>query len=187
MAKEVKRDVPAVQQAMKVLTQYINATDKEVTRLTNGEDHLTERNRQLDAARLAAEQRAFDSAEEVRRLTVRTTDLTRANEDLTRRLEGRNEAILQKLDEAEERATLYERRSDDFAAKARVGGELQTAAKKLIAAFDALPTKKEEATLLRSTTQEVWLYDTSEWKVLTDAKFLLLRALTEWPEEEDGA
>lgn len=186
MAEEV-RDVPAVQQAMKVLSQYINATDGEIRRLTSTEAHLNERSALLTSSLNGAERQLLEGREEVRRLTQREKELESQVRDLTARAERGDDALRRRAEDAEERATVYGEQNEELTVKANLGDRLSEAGRKMIDAIERLPTKMEDATPIRAAEQDIPLYGTYEWQAVADAKLLLSRAMGELPEEGDGA
>jgi hypothetical protein len=183
--EESERNVPAVQQAIKKLSQYINATDREVTRLTASEERLTESNRLLTEGLRDAERRAFENYEEVKRLTAKEKEHLRAMADLRIRADHGDNDLRRRAEEAEAKATAWGQQNEELAKKAELGTKLGTAAQRMIEAIERLPTKMADAGMIRSTGQEIPLYDTYEWQAVSDARFLLSGALGEGEEATD--
>lgn len=181
MAEE--RDVPAAQQAMKQLAQYINATDEEVKRLSQTETHLSGRVTMLTTSLKGAEKQLLESREEVRRLTQREKELEAQLREVTSRAERGDDNLRRRAEEAEEKATIYGQQNEELAEKAKLGEDLSEAGRKIVDAIERLPTKMEEATLIRTVSPEIPLYGTYEWQAVSDARFLILRALGEPTDE----
>lgn len=186
MSETEGRDVPAVQQAMKVLSLYINSTDDEVKRLSAAERHLSGRNEMLASQVAGAERQLIDSREEVRRLLKREKDLEGTVRELNTRVERGDDDLRRRAEEAEGRADVYGQQNEELTDKANLGVRLSEAARKMIDAIDRLPTKMEEATPIRTSAESIELYATYEWQAVTDAKLLLARAMGDLPEEEAG-
>ena len=85
-----------------------------------------------------------------------------------------NENMNGRLIDAERRATLYERRANDYQAKAKRTEDLEEACEKLLVAMDRLPTKMEDAGIIStSAPSEIPLYGTYDWQAVMDAKLAL--------------
>ena len=185
--EESPRATAAVREALKRLTQFINASDAEIARLTQAEAHLSQKEEMLSGLLRTTEQQAFDQREEVRRLSGREKDLLAQIADLTQRVEKSDDALKRRAEEAEERAARFETLSEDLSKKAVLGEKLSDAAVRMIEALERLPSKPEDVTPMQANPSGIPLLDTYEWQAVSDAKFLMSRLMETWPEPKDNA
>lgn len=179
----VERSNAVARQAMTQLSQYINGTEKELQRLTRTEAHLNERVAVLTASVNGAERQLLESREKERKLVAQEKALTAQVKELKARAEKGDDQLRRRAEDAEKRASVYGQQNEELAEKAQLGERLLEAAQKLINAIERLPTKMEDASMVRTTPSEIPLYDTYEWQAVSDARFLIMRAMGEPIEE----
>ena len=180
------RDVVGTQQAMKKLAQYINATDTEVRRLSQSETYLTSRVNFLSTSLAGAERQLLESREEVRRLTQREKELESQLREKTSLAERGDDNLRRRAEEAESKVAVYGQQAEELTEKAELGVNLSEAGRKIVDAIERLPTKMEDATIIRTVSPQIPLYGTYEWQAVSDARFEILRALGEPTEEMGG-
>lgn len=182
----VEQSTPAVRQAMTLIAQHINASDEEIRRLTLSEKHHEDRIALLTANLTGAERQTFQQREEIRRLVGRAKEYETQVKELTKLVRQGDEELRRRAEEAEGMAAAYGEQNEELKEQADLGVRLSEEARKIVDAIERLPVKMEDASLVRATPGEIALYDTYEWQAVSDARFLILRALGEPTEEMGG-
>lgn len=177
---------PAVRQAMTLIAQHINANDEEIRRLTLSEKHNEDRIQILTANLTGAERQTFQQKEEIRRHVAREKEYQAQIRELQKQVSRGDDELRRRAEAAEELATKYGEQNEELKEQAELGVRLSEESRKLVDAIERLPAKIEDMSPIRATPSElIPLYNTYEWQAVSDARFLVLRAMGE-PVEDMG-
>jgi len=164
--------------ALRDLGRLFEEQDNKIGTLTADQAELRRQVATLERRAALAEESATALDEELLRISsaAREREATLTNEK--KRLGDEVDRLQRQVNDAESRALLYERRSNELQEKADRHDRVVPACEKLLTQLDRLPLSMTNAAIVPGATRpEIELYGTYDWQHVMDAKLALMLAM----------